>query len=599
MPADPDSVLYLVARHGPAELATVLRGVAPGEPDNAVLPRKVVVNERSTVATGFALAQFLEGRTVAGNTVGVRNAAAMVGNMVDRQSGEVAPVLAKPPNGDATETLATFNSLANMVANCIAARPTCFGLLDAARGRLDRLPLGTLHAIAAIARNPWRHVDELYRVATLRPATYTPALATPPNAWTIALKFQGDGNINGPGNFAFDAQGTAWVANNYTPGGATDQVCAGQTVYRFTPTGRLYPGAPYAGGGVSGVGYGITSDPAGRIWLGNFGFESDACSKTPAAAPHNSVSLFDAQGNALSPDITGYTAGRISWPQGTVSDRDGNIWIANCGNDSVTLYPGGDPRRARNIGRARLGLGKPFDIAIDPRGQAWVTGNDSSSVAVIGRRRVWTIDGDAFDRPMGIAGDSRGNMWVANSGVVDVPCPDGGKAPGSEFGGSITLIGANGAIARGAPFTGGGIAIPWGITVDGADQVWVANFGSGLAEGGSAEVRISQFCGTNVAACPPGLRTGDPISPKTGYTNRGLTRITAVAVDPSGNVWAANNWKIAALPNNPGGDAIMIFVGLATPLKAPLIGPPEPPDSLPYRLFRPGARHQKFGRKPS
>ena len=37
------------------------------------------------------------------------------------------------------------------------------------------------------------------------------------DAWTIAVKFRADGTINGPGNFAFDAEGTSWLLNNYTP----------------------------------------------------------------------------------------------------------------------------------------------------------------------------------------------------------------------------------------------------------------------------------------------------------------------------------------------------------------------------------------------
>ena len=53
--------------------------------------------------------------------------------------------------------------------------------------------------------------------------------------------------------------------------------------------------------------------------------------------------------------------------------------------------------------------------------------------------------------------------------------------------------------------------------------------------------------------------------------------MTAGAVDPSGNLWVTNNWKIDADPfQNPGANAVVILVGAAAPLKTPVIGPPVP-----------------------
>ena len=55
-----------------------------------------------------------------------------------------------------------------------------------------------------------------------------------------------------------------------------------------------------------------------------------------------------------------------------------------------------------------------------------------------------------------------------------------------------------------------------------------------------------------------------------------MMRLTSVVIDQAGNVWAVNNWKpdfdIDASPKNPpcgnpGGDGIVIFVGLAKPPK--------------------------------
>ncbi len=96
-----------------------------------------------------------------------------------------------------------------------------------------------------------------------------------------------------------------------------------------------------------------------------------------------------------------------------------------------------------------------------------------------------------------------------------------------------------------SPFTGGGITLPWEIALDGNDTVWVFNFGAvKVGTSTTTPTRISRFCGVDTKKCPPGMRVGDPISPDTGYRSDALQRITGGQIDPSGNVWLTNNWKI-------------------------------------------------------
>src|SRR5690606_19674350 len=67
-------------------------------------------------------------------------------------------------------------------------------------------------------------------------------------------------------------------------------------------------------------------------------------------------------------------------------------------------------------------------------------------------------------------------------------------------------------------------------------------------------------------------RSGDPISPATGYRSDSLERITGGQIHPSGNIWLTNNWKLDANPFlNPFGNAIVIAIGAAGPVKTPLI----------------------------
>ena len=580
------SIKYLIAtRPGPGAEAgsSVSRNsyrlaAALGSGD---IPRRAAVNERTTVAFAFAMAQFVykNGR-IAGKNPGLRNAAAMTRNLVGRRNGGLSPVLRRFPNGRSTSTWATFDSLANLVGSCRTPDRRCARLLELAATPRGEDSTDTLAAMVAIARYPWHHAPGLFKLSRLARKRYRPVLGPrqAPKAWTLALRFEGKPEtMNGPGAFAIDARGSLWVANNYEYSRKRlFPVCAAENVLRFTPTGRNFPGAPYTGGGLTGAGFGIGIAPNHHVWVGNFGFAAPECAQQP---PHNSVSEFTPTGEPLSPPLTdkgtkkekgGYEDGDIYWPQSTISDREGNIWIANCGNDSVTKYPGGSPGLAENF--KHIGLSKPFGAVVNPRGQVFVTGNDSSTVAILepdGKPAPNSpISGYGINRPMGNAIDSRGYVWVANSGKIPAPCPvDLDFVP---RGGTTTLLKPNGEPFRAHPFRGAGLRTPWGVAVDGDDTVWFANF---------TGQRLSQMCGTQPKLCPPGKqRIGASISPRgSGYGFDGLVRNTGVAIDPSGNVWLTNNWKTISIQANPGGYQIVAYLGLAAPVKTPLIGPPEQP----------------------
>ncbi len=594
LPPSLQPLLFVRAERGPAMLASAL-GQAP-------VTGPVVVNERTTVATGFAFAQFVNGAAIEGNRYGLLNAAHMAANLAHPETGTVAAVLRLPPNGPETTALRTFDSLANIVASCIATETGCEDLLEATTLPGGTAPTNVLQAVANIAKYPWLNVATLFDLS-FKQQVYDPALAQdqPPDAWTLFLKFTGsfssryDANnlMSGPGAFAIDEKGFLWVNDNYEPEPSDKIACDGKRLLKFYPWGEPFPRTPYFGGGLSGAGFGISIAPNGLIWVGNFGFAGTGC-PLPAA---NSVSVFRPNGQPLSPD-EGLTAGPISWPQATVADRHGNIWIANCAADSVTLYPNGRPEKAFEVPIPPIDGSttkmKPFGLAIDDQGNAWTAGNFNSTLAVIGPdgHVIEVIPSQGPDgrtqlsRPMGVAADSHGNIWVANSDWVDVPCPptQPDLGPGTDPSIALFLRGSDPQPHPDSPFTGGGLTVPWGIAVDGDDTVWVANFEFPFDLSHPENIppnqplnRVSHFCGVDTSKCPPTKqRVGQPISPDgTGYTSDALDRNTGVSIDPSGNVWLANNWKKIPLVTNPGGNSIAVLIGAAAPLRTPLIGTPQ------------------------
>jgi hypothetical protein len=540
------AVLYLVASGGatPAGAALRLMTVA-GPAGRTATP--VRINELTTVSSAYSLAQFLRGRTVRGPSPGLPNAAATFPSLVNPATGAVSPVLARAPNGTKTNTLATFRTLGGMLAYC--ARASCRRLLGAARPPGARPPRDTLEAVLDIALHPANNVRRIF--ALPRSRAYGAGLRSAPAGWVLSLKHTA-GGFNGPGRMAFDSRGNIWVTNNFA--GSPPNTAAGLGVVSLDPTGRPRNGSPVTGGGIQGNWWGIAVDGGDRVWLSNYTGSDTTSPFSPQFQGGDAASLFTSGGIALSPPA-GFQTGGLRAPQGIAVDQVGNVLIANHVGGTVTRYLNGDPARAQVISGG--GLAKPFGIQIDARGDAWVTDNaidvtDAGAVTRIDRagQAHGPITGGGLRSPQGLSIDSVGNVWVANLGSR-----------------SVTQIDPQGRIAPRSPIRVPSFSGPWATAVDGNDNVWVTSFvGSTL----------TQLCGRNRSHCPPGARTGDPISPRvTGFTNGHLQHLTAVQIDESGNVWVANNWS--SVSPIIGGDGLVEFIGAAPPVRTPLIGPPRRP----------------------
>ncbi len=132
-----------------------------------------------------------------------------------------------------------------------------------------------------IAHTPWReaNISALYDLS-LASDLYEPIPESAPSDWTLAIRYEGNGQeLDGPGNIAFDADGNAWVCNNYTYSSdpIRSEMSAETTISSDSPRRVGISRAPYQGGGLYGAGFGITLDPDGNVWVGNFGFQGSGC----------------------------------------------------------------------------------------------------------------------------------------------------------------------------------------------------------------------------------------------------------------------------------------------------------------------------------
>jgi hypothetical protein len=540
----------------------------------------ITINELTTVAASYSMAQFFKTGVISGNSFGLRIAAGMNDNLVSVETGASSPVLLTSPNADQTNSLRSTRALANLLALCVEDHDFAGILFNVATCSGSSPPHNTAQALANIARNPGQNVEAIYDLTKIR-EIYCPALEAMPDAWTIAVKVNDSGSdaylIGGLAYVVFDAQGFAWITNDVVQG----TTGSSKALVVLKPNGKPADGengspvSPITTGGLLGAGFGICIDPLTHVWVGNFGWGGVNPSPTPGTGS-GSVSEFNASGQAISP-ATAYYGGTYR-AQGMASDAQGNIWICSFGNDRVVVFLKGDPYNSVYF-QEETGS-HPFHVVIETDGTAWVSNSGgiiSSSLvkfALVGGKLEQQFAIPLGVSLKGIGLDSKGNAWVASGGNSKVygVRPDG------------SLIGA---------FDGGGVDGPWSVTVDAEDNLWVANFGP--LQGNFTSTNISELCGANSATWPRGKKTGDPISPPTGFTlpsagkevllHNGeplygpgslpcfvpLMRVTKVAIDQAGNVWAMNNWKpdfaIDALAN-PGGDGAVIFVGLAPPVKA-------------------------------
>jgi hypothetical protein len=189
-----------------------------------------------------------------------------------------------------------------------------------------------------------------------------------------------------------------------------------------------------------------------------------------------------------------------------------------------------------------------------------------------------------------LALDSKGNVWVANNMDLKMPLPKIPKGasimeqfkliteamvkyimgPPARITGQVNMIRPDGTQPAPKGFTGPGESIPWGINVDGNDDVWVGNMW------GRSAVLLA---GDNTKGHPAGTKAGDLIHI---FQSGTIQMVTDVSIDPAGNVWVANNWNLLEAAAGPhpayptstwgGGSGFTVIYGVAAPVKPPRIG---------------------------
>jgi len=425
------------------------------------------------------------------------------------------------------------------------------------------------------------------------------ALSLVPNDWTIAVAFKpqsgGYNAVGSPFGVAIDNYGNAWLTN-------TTSSHPSNSVVELSPSGSVImaPASTYTVGANSGYAaglysqYGITSavqatrtfssprgiavDSNGNVWAADWkGTPAVTISGGTFSCPggdtcqFNTVAEFPA---STGPGVgsTGTVNGFYTGPSPFAVAGDGNGYVyfslaggsTNYGSKLVAqLNASGSYTAGTGLGPFPYGIALDSDSTISSGPLIWLSNQKTcavstgyvgavsqilvGSLAATGNSMVQGTTGctsdvrSTFTAPtgaiLGLATDASNNIWMVNSGYLL-----GSTTPGEVSVNTVTYAiptPSSGTIATGAAASvtsssgAGGLINPQYAAVDGAGNVWVSN-------NGAASISAFSVSGTGTTSMAINSLSGANgfIHSESGSAISGAE---GIAIDPSGNVWVANN----------------------------------------------------------
>ncbi len=196
------------------------------------------------------------------------------------------------------------------------------------------------------------------------------------------------------------------------------------------------------------------------------------------------------------------TLAALYYPIGLAVDADGNVFVADAGNNAVrcitkdgiinTIAGTGAAGYSGDGGPAIAAkLNHPTGVTIDAAGDLYIADEKNNVVRKVSPARngkIATIAGTGrpgnagdngparnaqLNNPTGIAADTAGNLYIAdynNNGIRKIDAT-----------GTITTIagtGAKGDSGDGGPAANARFYVPWNVTTDKAGNLYIADFGN-------------------------------------------------------------------------------------------------------------------------
>ncbi len=334
--------------------------------------------------------------------------------------------------------------------------------------------------------------------------------------------------FNFPTGVAVDSAGIVYVVDlrnsslrKVTPAG----------VVSFLRGGLNYPG-------------GVAVDSGGKVYVPNY---HNILQVTPSGVVNTLAGL---EGNAGSIDGTG-SAARFNFPSGMAVDILGNVYVADFGNSTLRkITPGGAVSTLAGLAAdsgstdgatSAARFTTPWGLAVDSAGNVYVADTGNSTVRKVTPTGVAiTLAGLAgsygyadgsgsaalFYGPSSVAVDSVGNVYVAEEGNQTIrKVTPGGVV--STLAGLAGISGSTDGTGSAARFSG-----PTGLAVDKAGNVYVADWGNNRIRKVTPAGDVTTLAGSGDNGSADG--TGSAAQFNFPY---------GVALDKAGNVYVGDQFN--------------------------------------------------------
>jgi uncharacterized protein (TIGR03437 family) len=260
----------------------------------------------------------------------------------------------------------------------------------------------------------------------------------------------------------------------------------------------------------------------------------------------------------------------LDYPQGVATDSAGNLYIADSVHNRIRKVSGGVIATVAG-GGSLIGDNGPATSAqlFSPNGVAWGSaGNlyivDSGRIRTVSNGVISTVAGIGtfgfsgdngpatsaeLDYPGGVAVDSAGNFYIADTGNHRIRKVSGGVISTVAGNGTLGFSGDDG------PATSAQLDYPGGVAVDSAGDLYIADSYNFRVR------KVSNGVITTVAGNgAPGVGGGGGDGPA---TSAALSRLSGIAVDSAGNLFIAefSSGRIRKVANG----VITTVAGTGTP----------------------------------
>jgi streptogramin lyase len=231
-------------------------------------------------------------------------------------------------------------------------------------------------------------------------------------------------------------------------------------------------------------------------------------------------------------------------PFGVATDPSGNVYVADAGNNLVRMIaPAGVVSTFAGTGAAGGGNGldtatfnSPMSVAVDGSGNVYVADYQNDLIRKItsagvvstlaGSGATGATDGldtaATFNLPEGVAVDAAGNVYVADNGnnLIRKVTPAGQVS---------TLAGSGQSGSANGTGTAASFDSPFGLAVDAAGNIYVADSGNNLIRKITPSGVVSTIAGSGARGAKDATGAAASFNTPSG-----------VAIDASGNVYVAD-----------------------------------------------------------